>query len=77
MAEQEENSEAAASSGSGPPQSILPGLRRHSRNEQPASTLQSEQARLLYSNLPASIAISAILALILVGFQSLVIDPEG
>jgi len=40
-----------------------------------ASDLRTEQERLLYSNLPASIAINALLALILVSVQSTVIPP--
>ncbi|EAU54192.1 sensor domain-containing diguanylate cyclase [Mariprofundus ferrooxydans] len=40
-----------------------------------SDSLQAEQVRLLYSHLPVSIAISAMLAAILISIQSSVIDP--
>lgn len=53
------------------------GLRRQPRPVmQQADTLLSEQVRVLYANLPVSLAITALLALILIRVQASVIAPD-
>lgn len=58
------------------PQMVLPNLTQHFRTGREGDTLQSEQVRLLYSNLPSSIIISAVLALVLAVVQASVIASD-
>lgn len=53
---------------------VPPGLKSHHPTDKQSATLQSEQIRLLYSNLPASITVSALLALILAAVQASVVS---
>lgn len=54
----------------------LPAVRRHTHYGSEASSLESEQIRLLYANLPVSIIISAILALLLATVLASVLSIE-
>ena len=54
---------------------VLPSLRQRRPVEGEAGTPQSEQIRLLYSNLPVAVAISVMLALIFAGVQASVFAP--
>ncbi len=55
---------------------ISPDARQRFRTAIRADTLQSERVGVLYSNLPITIAVSAMLAVILVSVQSVVISPD-
>jgi hypothetical protein len=54
----------------------LSTLQEHLRIGRESGSLQYEQVKLLYSNLPVSLIISVMLALILVTVQVSVITPE-
>ncbi len=63
------------SNSSATPLTAPPGLGQNHQGDRQADTLQTEQARLLYSNLPVSIAVSGMLVILLVYVQASVIPP--